>query len=440
MTRRESRDALFLSVFYSRAANDWGVSAQRFGQLPEAGRLFELARGLNTNNRPARVNLAFNRLLRAESGSAGASTRGTEDRLGEFRDWESMLAFNGLFDEPDYCLQLGDLFFQQTLFRQAALQFNRVQELQPTNLLARLRLANVFLQWRKPDLALERIAQVRTSKTFPPFTPEDELALARLEAAAYFSKTNYPAAEQILVKAQEQFPDHSAALEALARFYAHADQTNKALAMIERLLQKDPGNASALTDQATIHFNGRDYEKSLASLDRILQKDPKNIPALLYKVLVHLERKDHPTALADVGRVLDIDPDNYDGLLQKGIILIESKKFEEATGPLTVLLKQQPNDANALRNRAIAYLRGGRLDEAQIDYEKLQRQLPRYHVPYYGLAEIAYRKKDTAVAIRNYEQYLKSVDLMSPEKESPELTAEKKMVNDRLNELRAGGR
>ncbi|MBM3837213.1 MAG: tetratricopeptide repeat protein [Verrucomicrobia bacterium] len=440
-TRRESRDALFLSVFYSRAANDWGVSAQRFGQLPEAGRMFELASGLNTNNRPARVNVAFNRLLRAEAGSAGSSARSAEDRLGEFRDWESMLAFNGVFDEPDYCLHLGDIFFQQTLFRQAALQFSRVRELQPTNLVPQLRLANVFLQWRRPDLALERIAQVRASKAFPPLTPDDELALARLEASAHFSRTNYPAAEQILIKAQERFPDHSTALEALARFYAHTSQTNKALATIDRMLQKDPGNGSALMDQATIHFNSRDYDKSLASLDRILQKDPKNISALLYKVLVHMERKDHSKALADVERVLEIEADNYDGLLQKGIILIETKKFEDAARPLTQLLKINPNDVNALKNRGIAHLQGGRLNEAQTDYEKLQRQLPKYHVPYYGLAEIAYRKKDTAAAIRNYEYYLKFVpEPKSAEPESPELAAEKKMVNDRLKELRAAGR
>ncbi|MBI2947402.1 MAG: tetratricopeptide repeat protein [Verrucomicrobia bacterium] len=440
-TRRESRDALFLSVFFSRAANDWGVSAQRFGQLPEAGRLFELASGLNTNNKPARVNLAFNRLLRAETESAGGSARSTEDRLGEFRDWESMLAFNGLFDEPEYCLQLGDLFFQQTLFRQATLQFSRVQELQPTNVLAQLRLANVFLQWRKPDLALERVAQVRASNALPPLTSDDELALTRIEASAHFSKTNYPAAEQILVKALEKFPARGTALEALARFYAHAKQTNKALATIETLLQKDPGNVSALMDQATIHFNSRAYEKSLASLDRILQKDPKNLSALLYKVLVHIEAKDYKNALAEVERVLDIEPDNYDGLLQKGIILIETQKFEDAVTPLTRLLKLHPNDVNGLKNRAIAHLQGGRLDEAQTDYAKLQRQLPRYHVPYYGLAEIAYRRKDAEAAIRNYEHYLKFVpEAVSPDVESPELTAEKKMVNGRLQELRASGR
>lgn len=428
-TQRDSRDALFLSVFYSRAANDWGVSAQRFQHLAEAGRQFELASHLNTNNKPARVNLAFNRVLQSKAKNA-------DDKLGDFRDWESLLAFNGPLDEPDSCLQLGDLFFQQTLFRQAAAQFNRVQELQPTNVLPQLRLANVYLQWRKPDLALERVAQVRASKTLPPLTTDDELALSRLEASAYFSKTNYPVAEKILVQAQEKYPDRTAALEALARFYAHANQATNALTTIDKLLQKDPGNVSALMDQATIHFNARAYDKSVASLDRILQKDPKSLPALLYKVLVHIEVKDYKKALTEVEHVLEIDPDNYDGLLQKGIILIETKRYEDAIPPLSRLLKLHVNDVNGLKNRAIAELQGNRLADAEIDYEKLQRQLPRYHVPYYGLAEIAYRRKDAAAAIRNYEHYLKFV----PNVESPELDAEKKMVNDRLKELRAASR
>ena len=47
------------------------------------------------------------------------------------------------------------------------------------------------------------------------------------------------------------------------------------------------------------------------------------------------------------------------------------------------------------------------LDDAALkDYEALQRQFPKAHQIYYGLGEIAYRRKDTNTAIRHYEAYL----------------------------------
>jgi tetratricopeptide (TPR) repeat protein len=224
----------------------------------------------------------------------------------------------------------------------------------------------------------------------------------------------------------------------LERFYAHSKQTTHALRTIEKLLQQDPGNVEVLIDQASIHFNAGDYDRTLASLDRILKKDSKNLSALLYRVIVFKETKNYTNALAEVERVLDFDADNYEGLLQKGALLIETKAFEEAIKPLTRLLELRPNDLNGLRNRAIANLQRDRLDDAQRDYEKLQRNAPRYHIPYFGLAEIAYRRKDTVAAIRNYEYYLKYA---GEPKEGSDLATEKKMVTDRLTELRsAGGR
>ena len=434
LTSRDSRDAHFLAMFYSRALNDWGVTAQRLGRLEEAGKYFERAASLNTNNKPAQVNLQFNRQLRPGGGQATQASRSADERLGGYRDLETLLVYNGPFDEPESCFDVGQLFLQQSLYRQAALQFDRVRAFQPTNLLARLGLASAYLQSGLQDLALEQIVQVRALTNLPPLTPDLDLSMTRIEASAYFAKTNFAAAEMTLLKANQKYPDRPSALEALERFYAHAKQTTNALLTIEKLLQKDPGNVEALIDQASIHFNNGEFTQAISSLDRILQKDSRNVQALLYRVIVFKETRDYTKALAEADRVLEIEPDNHEGLLHKGALLIETKAYENAMKPLNRLLELRPNDPNGLRNRAIANLQRDRLDEAQRDYGILQRQAPRYHVPYFGLAEIAYRRKETAVAIRNYEYYLRYAPKA---KDESDLGAEMRMVNDRLKELRA---
>ena len=57
------------------------------------------------------------------------------------------------------------------------------------------------------------------------------------------------------------------------------------------------------------------------------------------------------------------------------------------------------------RDRAHAYLQLGKLDAARQDYERAELSSTNAYLAYYGLAEVAYRKKDTAAAIKYAELY-----------------------------------
>jgi tetratricopeptide (TPR) repeat protein len=92
-------------------------------------------------------------------------------------------------------------------------------------------------------------------------------------------------------------------------------------------------------------------------------------------------------------------------------------------------LALQTTNYSALLNRAICYLRADKLDAAQQDYEVLQKAFPTAFQIYYGLAEIAWRSKDTNAALHNYELYLAN---------APTNTTEAKQVSERLKELTPG--
>ena len=96
----------------------------------------------------------------------------------------------------------------------------------------------------------------------------------------------------------------------------------------------------------------------------------------------------------------------------------------------------EPGNLAALRNRAIANLQNNRLPAALKDYETLRKHMPRTHAVYYGLGEIAYRRKETQAAVKNYELYLK----YAPAEGSPEQKEEKQLVTNRLKELKAAAR
>jgi hypothetical protein len=74
-------------------------------------------------------------------------------------------------------------------------------------------------------------------------------------------------------------------------------------------------------------------------------------------------------------------------------------------------------------------LRGNKLEAAQRDYEVLQKAFPTAFQIYYGLGEVAWQKKDTNAAIRNYQLYLANAQTN---------TAEAKVVSERLKQLKPG--
>jgi outer membrane protein assembly factor BamD (BamD/ComL family) len=63
----------------------------------------------------------------------------------------------------------------------------------------------------------------------------------------------------------------------------------------------------------------------------------------------------------------------------------------------------------------VANLRAAKLDAAKTDYQALQLQFPRSFQVYFGLAEIAYRQKETNAAIGYYQAYLTNAPPNSPE-------------------------
>ena len=225
-------------------------------------------------------------------------------------------------------------------------------------------------------------------------------------------------------------------LDTLVQLYAQERRYTNALETLDKLEKLTPDNLQLQMNRATVYFNTKEYDKALAALDQVLQRDAKNIPGQLYKIFIFVQTHAYEKASPIVENVLRLEQDNAEALTYKGVIAIEKKDYSEAIAPLNRVLEARPNDWNALRNRAIAYLQMGKLDKARRDYQQLMRIIPHYYVAYYGLGEIAYREKENAAAIKQYENYLKHF----PTDSTPDLDEEKKQVANRLKDLKMAKR
>ncbi len=135
---------------------------------------------------------------------------------------------------------------------------------------------------------------------------------------------------------------------------------------------------------------------ALAVLENQLKFQPRNVSALINVAVLKMQLEDYAAALPSLNRALELDPQNPYGLI----------------------------------NRAIANLQAGKLDAALLDYELLERALPKpSHVVAYGLAEIARQKKERKKALEYYESYLKRAPAGAPE--IP-------LVHERIKKLKSG--
>lgn len=443
-SKRDSRDAHYVGRYYSRALNYWGVSVQRnetldqATRLGEAGKFFQLAVDLNTNNVPAQSNLEFNLAMRTGQPRPVETAKTVEDKFGAYRGWEPMLVENGPFDHPDFCLQLGQIFAGQGLYRASAIQFDRAHRLEGSNVVAQIALADVYLRAQLPKQAVDEVSKIRSQQGSEALPMEAELQMARIEASALFSLENAAEAEKILRDAFEKYPKSPGILDTLLQIYAQTDRLDKAVQLSEEIIQADSDRVQSYINQATLYRKQNDSTNALAAVDRILKKLPQQPQALLYKIFLLIQGKDYAQARSAIDALLSVDPDNSEALMYKGVIEIETQAYADAIEPLTEVLEQQPNNANALRNRAIAFLNTGEMEKAEKDYNTMRRLITRdfVYVAYYGLGEIAFKRKDRDTARKYYKLYLQH----APSSDSPELEAEKKLVAARLAELEQGTR
>ncbi len=431
LVKKDVPDARYVGAYYSRAMNTWGVELQKLHRTADAAQFFADAMELNTNNIPALVNFQFNQQAFAGKAQKEDLQKEIEEKFGRYRSWEGVMGDNGPFDEPEFCAKLGAIFENQSLPRQALEQYTRASILAPTNFTFRSASVNIYLTVGRPDKVFELVSEARSQKAA--LNRTNQMELIAIEAAAYFAQTNYAKAEELLTTAIEQNPRQRALLETLSELYKASHQPDKALEVLDRMIADEPNSPDLRLQKADIFTASEDYSKANAEINTILQKDHDNVPALLYRAYVFLQMKEYKKGLAVVEEVEKLDPKNQQAILYRGPLELNLKEFDKAVDSFTKILNRDPGNVWALRNRSMSSLQSGRLDIAEKDYDSLKKMFPTKHWVYYGLGEIAYRRKDKQDAIKNYELYMKYAPIDASDKD---LTADRKQVSERLDELK----
>ena len=229
-------------------------------------------------------------------------------------------------------------------------------------------------------------------------------------------------------------PDYLPARIWLAQFYVLNHFPEKALALIPFIREQaeasvDPGvtKYDILKVEVVALFSQEKTALAEQKLREQMDKYPKDVNLLSLVFQVSTSFKSFTNALHAVDLALEIKPDDLGALVNKGYLSIQIGDHPTAIAALTTALLTDTNNTTAKLNRAIAYLGNNQLEEAQQDYTELEKAFPNAFQIYYGLGEIAWRKKDTNNAIHYYDLYIAN---------APADSDEAKTIAERLQSLR----
>ena len=300
VAREPNPNAAIAGPYYSRSLNFWGVQSQRAGDLTNAAAHFEMAQQLNPDNTIAQINLQFNQDLRAGKGASEDLADTLDDPFGKYRTLQTAMSENGPFDVPSFCFEIGVVFAAQNgFFRQAAEPFERVRQLVPDNLAARLWLAQIYLASHLPDRALDALGEPLAQPARFSLNATNSTQLNIFTAAAYFQKTNLARGSELLEMEISRHPTNDDLLIVAAQAYTTRGLFTNALAVIDRKLRLTPDDPTWLFGKGYTSIQVKAYDEAIAALTRLLALQPNNKDALFNRAIASLNSDKLDAARAD---------------------------------------------------------------------------------------------------------------------------------------------
>jgi hypothetical protein len=316
-----NREASILGTWYSRDLDYWGVELQKRGLLEPAARQFELAQELNPQNRAAQLNLECNRRLRAGS-EPGATALTDEDIFGPRirNNWSEALRDNGPYDEPTCCYRLGAFYLGAAPaphVRQAAAAFARVVALAPSDLDARLRLGQLFVDNNMADEALKLIGEVRGAPERFGLSRTNEAPVLLVEMSAYLAKKDTQGAEAVKQRAVSKYPGDEEMLAAAASVFVRNGLYSNALQTLDQQLQISPDDPAILYMKAYTCLYLKAFDQATAAFTKVLETQTNNYGALRGRAGAYLSNSQWDAARRDYEALIKLNP--TDSLAHYGI-------------------------------------------------------------------------------------------------------------------------
>jgi len=357
--RTQLERAVALDRSQADAAYNLGVLLLELGEPAEAVTHLLHAKALT----PERPDVAFN-VIRAEleagrTVAARAEAENSAKRFGSDFQWNA---------------GVGQLFFQNTQFRDAIVYLAHACQMRPQDAGIRNQLGLAYLESRQPDLVLSTIVEPKTSDDY------------YLRASAYYTSHRFAEADSESETALQLAPDSPQILTLRTRLLQRAGAQDEALQTAQKAIALAPNWDEPYYLAGISYYFIRRNEQAEASLARAVELNPKAARALFLQA----------TALANLGksddaerclrRAIALQPKNARLFCHLGILLVRKNELKEGEASLrrAILLKPEYGLSHYELGKLLAQLK--QLRPAATELELAVQYDPGLSSAYYQLS------------------------------------------------------
>jgi YaiO family outer membrane protein len=164
---------------------------------------------------------------------------------------------------------------------------------------------------------------------------------------------DYTAAITICLDRLASEPDNYDFNFILVRAYAYSGQRDKALELLDKMLDTYPENTDLLLFRSRVQSWSRDFTEAESGYEKVLEADPENIEALTGLAEITSWKNEYGGAIQKYQGILLINPDNADIYFRIGRVYQWEGNYQKAKENYQRAVQIDPEDENfrqALKN------------------------------------------------------------------------------------------
>ncbi len=296
-------------------------------------------------------------------------------------------------------LNIASLHIANKRFDEARKLISQVNEITPGNPMAGHMRALVNYQVRDYKAAQDDIQRVL--KVAPNYMPSVLLA-----GNIFMALGSYEQAQAHFVRVLDSAPGNLYARKLMISSLARNGQLQRAIEILQPGLKQAPEDNGLLTIAGELYIQSGEFAKAAEYLDLATKRDPKNAMARTKLGVSRMALGDTDRALADLESAAELDTDRH----QADIVLIASYlklgKYDQALKAMEALEKKQPNEPSNYNLKAAIYLGKKDIPNARKNLERALELRPTYLAAATNLAQLDIQDKNPKSARRRLESIL----------------------------------
>jgi putative PEP-CTERM system TPR-repeat lipoprotein len=361
-----------------------GYALLNLHRLPEAKLSFEQSLALSP---AAATQMGFARLFAASgdlSSAIAALQNAMDDNPKSLEGW----------------VFLGQIQRAQRDRTAARASFDKATDLGPTNSIALLQRASLFVETDELSLADADIDIVLKA--------DPQHAFAHyLKALVYSKKKDYRAAERSLLNMKGGLNDFPPAIYLLATVDIAQERLSQAEANINRFLSRSPNDEAGTAILVTLLAHRDNLPKAIEVLKTAVEINPKSLVLLGYLNDAYVRNKQPVQAAAILDRAATLSPDNADMRVRLAVQRLRIGQSDEALNDLEAASRLVPKSPQIASMLIRAYLHADKPGDALRAATEMHERIPEDPVSENFIGAIALRKGDRIVAKAHFDNALK---------------------------------